>query len=157
MKNLFLFSIFVFVSLTTLNAQGQFRAGINGGLPIGDAGDYASFALAVDLGYLFEISDDFDAGIETGFTNYFGKDGFGDFKFMPITGVGKVNLSEDISAEAGLGYALSLESGGGGDFYWKIGFAYALDENSDLGLSFRSITGNGGSIDGIFLGYRKGF
>ncbi len=157
MKKLFLLPIFAIFAILSMNAQGQFRAGINGGLPIGDAGDYSSFALAVDFGYLFEVSDDFDAGIETGFTNYFGKDSFDDFKFMPITGVGKINLTEDISAEAGLGYAVSLESGGGGDFYWKIGFAYALDEDSDIGLSYRSISGDGSSLDGIFLGYRRSF
>ncbi len=158
MKKLFLLSVFIILSMTTLNAQNHFRAGLNGGIPIGDAGDLATFAIALDLGYILEISDDFDAGIETGYTNYFGKDNIEDFNFIPVNGVANYDLSDDFSAEGGVGIAISLETGGGTDLYWKFGFAYNLDEESDLSLSYRSVSGgNGFSVDGIFLGYRRGF
>ncbi len=159
MKKLIFLTLFTILgTLTGLNAQDGFRAGINGGIPIGDAGDLATFAIAIDLGYILEISDGFDAGVETGYTNYFGKDNFDDFSFIPINGVANYDLSEDFSAEAGAGLAISLETGGGTDFYWKFGFAYNLDEDSDLALTYRSVSGgNGFSIDGIFLGYRRGF
>lgn len=156
MKKLFLLSIIAVFAIGSMNAQGQFRAGINGGIPVGDFADFSTFAIAVDLGYLFEISDDFDAGIETGYTNFFGKDGFDGFSFIPITAVGNLDVSEEISLEAGAGYAVSLESNGGGDFYWKFQAAYALDEDSDIGLSYRSVSGgNGFSLDAIMLGYRR--
>ena len=155
MKKLFLLSIIAVFAIGSMNAQGQLRAGINGGLPVGDVGDFSSFAIAVDLGYLFEVSDEFDAGFETGYTNFFGKDDFDGFSFLPITGVANYDVSEEISLEGGAGYAVSLESNGGGDFYWKFGAAYALDEDSDIGLSYRSVSGDGASIDAVMLGYRR--
>ncbi|PWH82639.1 hypothetical protein DIS18_10395 [Algibacter marinivivus] len=158
MKKLILLAVVAVFAIGSMNAQGNFRAGLNGGIPIGDAGDLATFAIAIDLGYILEISDGFDAGVETGYTNYFGKDNFDDFNFIPVNGVANFDLSDDFSAEAGAGIAFSLETNGGSDFYWKFGFAYDLDEDSDLGLSYRSVSGgNGFSIDGIFLGYRRSF
>ncbi|TBN06790.1 hypothetical protein EYD45_02580 [Hyunsoonleella flava] len=158
MKKLFFLSIIAIFAFQGVNAQGQFRAGVNAGLPVGDFGDLSTFAIAVDLGYLFDLSDDLDAGIETGYTNFFGKDGFDGFSFIPINGLINYDLSEEIEIEGGAGYAISLESGGGGDFYWKIGGAYAIDEDSDIGLSYRSVSGgNGFSIDAIYLGYRRRF
>ena len=135
-----------------LNAQNHFRAGINGGIPIGDAGDLATFAIAVDLGYILDISDDFDAGVETGYTKYFGKDNFDDFNFIPINGLASYDISENLIAEGGTGLAISLETGGGTDFYWKFGFAYGFEEKNDVSLSYRSVSGgNGFSIDGVFF------
>lgn len=153
-KLILLFSLAIF-AMTSVNAQGQFRAGINGGLPVGDISDFSTFAIAVDLGYLFDLSDDLDAGIETGYTNFFGKDGWDGFSFLPINGVLNYGVSEDISLEGGVGYAISLETGGGGDLYWKIGGAWTLDEDSDIGLSYRSVTGDGASIDAVMIGYRR--
>ncbi len=158
MKKLILLTVFTLCSIPMLNAQNHFRAGLNGGIPIGDAGDLATFAIALDLGYILEISDDFDAGVETGYTNFFGKDNVEDFNFIPVNGVASYDLSEDFTAEGGVGIAFSLETGGGSDLYWKFGFSYDLDDKSDVGLSYRSVSGgNGFSIDGIFLGYRRGF
>lgn len=158
MKKLLLFVTIAVLAITNVTAQNHFRAGLNGGIPIGDAGDLATFAIAVDLGYILEISDDFEAGVESGYTHYFGKDNFGDFKFIPLNGIANYDLTEDFSAEGGAGIAISLQTGGGTDLYWKFGFAYDVDEDSDVSLSYRSVSGgNGFSVDGIFLGYRRGF
>ena len=47
----------------TMNAQdGEFKVGINGALPVGDAGDFADFSLGVDLTYLIPVSDEFYLG-----------------------------------------------------------------------------------------------
>lgn len=156
MKKLFFLVFIALFAVGNVTSQNQFRAGVNGGIPIGDAGDLATFAIAVDLGYIMEISDDFDVGVETGYTNYFGKDNFDDFNFIPVNGYASVDVSDDFSAEGGVGIAFSLQTGGGSDLYFKAGFAYDLDEDSDIGLSYRSVSGgNGFSIDGIFLGYRR--
>jgi len=57
MKKSALLIVFMLLGLVTMQAQGNFRAGINGGLPIGDAGDIATFNITVDFSYLFEISE----------------------------------------------------------------------------------------------------
>ena len=46
MKKLLLLIMIVGAGFT---ANAQFTAGISGGLPIGDAGDLATFSIAVDL------------------------------------------------------------------------------------------------------------
>lgn len=158
MKKLLFFAAFAVFGLTSINAQGQFRAGLNGGIPIGDAGDLATFAIAIDLGYLFEISDDFDAGIETGYTNYFGKDNFEDFNFIPVNAIASYDLSEDFYAEGGVGVAISLDTGGGTDFYMKFGIGYNVSEAKRISASYRSVSGgNGFSVNGAFLGYSQLF
>lgn len=79
MKKLFLLTALVVFGLTA-NAQddsgsasnGGFKAGINLALPVGDAGDVSTFSIALDLAYLWEMSEQFDLGIATGFSNAFG-------------------------------------------------------------------------------------
>ena len=56
MKKVALFVIFALMSIG-VSAQGQLRGGAHLGLPIGDAGDIATFSIALDLAYLFEISE----------------------------------------------------------------------------------------------------
>ena len=72
MKKIALFTLAVFFGLTCAQAQGDFKAGIHAGLPIGDAGDLSTFALAVELGYLFDVSDEFQAGPTLGYSHSFG-------------------------------------------------------------------------------------
>ena len=55
MKKLMLVMVAVAFS-STVSAQ-NFNAGISAGFPSGDASDFSTFAIAVDLGYIFEVSD----------------------------------------------------------------------------------------------------
>ena len=56
MKKYTLVLFFALLGLT-VQAQDQFRAGINLGLPVGDAGDITTFNIAIDLGYLLTLQD----------------------------------------------------------------------------------------------------
>ena len=165
-KLILLFSLAVF-AMTSVNAQGQFRAGISGGLPIGDAGDLATFAIAVDLGYLFEISDDIDAGGTIGYSHSFGDtvdvSGFGSFdvedvQFIPIAASGRFSISEQFILGADLGYAIELGSNGSssGGFYYSPRAQYSVSESIDIVVAFRGVSLDGGSWDIVSAGIEFG-
>lgn len=157
MKKIMLFSLAVcFAGLSYVQAQGDFKAGIHAGLPIGDAGDLATFALAVDLGYLFDVSDQFQAGPTVGFSHSFGDEigGFeiDDIQFLPIGGAGRFNISDEFSLGADLGYAVGINEGNDGGFYYSPRAAYAVSEMVDIVLAYRGVAVDGGSWDIISLG-----
>jgi hypothetical protein len=145
----------------TSGISNSWYVGVNGGLPVGDSGDFSSFAIAVDLGYTFDLSENFALSIESGYANYFGKDNFSNFSYIPIAGVASAKLSEDLSVEGGAGYAINISMGGnGGDVYWRGGFSYSVDEEDEVELTigYRSVIGeNGFSVDGAFVGARLRF
>ena len=159
MKKLFLvaFAVFAFASVS---AQGQFKAGISGGIPIGDAGDFATFAIAVDLGYLFEISDEFDAGVTTGYSHSFGDEvnGFDidDVQFIPVAASRRFEVAPDFTLGADLGYAIGIGDNNDGGFYYSPRVQYSVSEAIDIVAAFRGVSLDGGSWDIITLGVEFG-
>ena len=151
--------------MLAVQAQGNFSAGLSGGIPIGDAGDFATFAIAVDLGYLFEISDDFEAGPVTGYSHSFGDSetldlgtlgmveiDYDDAQFIPIGGRAKWNFADSFSLAGDIGYAIGVNSGNDGGFYYSPRLAYGVTEALDIVAAYRGVTRSGGSWDIISLG-----
>lgn len=160
MKKFTVFTLAIFFGLATMQAQGDFKAGIHAGLPIGDAGDLATFSIAVDLGYLFDVSDNFQAGPTIGFSQSFGDEidtGIGTFEvddvqFLPIAAAGRFHATDEFSLGLDLGYALGINDGNDGGFYYAPRAAYSLSETLDLVLAYRGVSLDGGSWDIISLG-----
>ena len=134
MRKFYFLAVFAITAMFSVNAQGQFKAGISGGLPIGDAGDFATFAIAVDLGYLFEISDSFDAGVTTGYSHSFGDEQtigsitveFEDVQFIPVAASGRFEVAPDFTLGADLGYAIGISDGNDGGFYYSPRIQYSV-------------------------------
>ncbi|MEB2779514.1 hypothetical protein U3A58_03835 [Algoriphagus sp. C2-6-M1] len=63
------------------------KLGLNLGVPVGDLGDYSSFAFGLDVAGQFMRTDNFGLGVVTGYTKYF-KDsevaGAQDFGAIPL-------------------------------------------------------------------------
>ncbi|WP_182835528.1 outer membrane beta-barrel protein [Flagellimonas lutimaris] len=164
MKKIALFTLAVIFGLSFGQAQGDFTAGIHGGLPIGDAGDLATFAIAVELGYLFDVSDEFKAGPTLGYSHSFGEDidtGFGtfevdDIQFLPIAAAGRFSITDEFSLGADLGYAIGINDGNDGGFYYAPRAAYSVSEAIDIVLAYRGVSLDGGSWDIISLGLEFG-
>lgn len=158
MKKLLLLPIIAVFAIGSASAQGQFKAGVNAGLPVGDSGDFATFAIAVDLGYLFEISDDFQVGPTVGFSNSFLDSDFdGDnIQFLPIAAAGRYDVSEQFTLGADLGYAVGINDGNDGGFYYAPRVQYGISETLDLVLAYRSANRDGGSFDILTLGVEFG-
>ncbi len=159
MKKLIL-AVFAVLAFASVSAQGQFKAGISGGIPIGDAGDLATFAIAVDLGYLFEISDEFDAGVTTGYSHSFGDEvnGFDidDVQFIPVAASGRFEVAPDFTLGADLGYAIGIGDNNDGGFYYSPRVQYSVSEAIDIVAAFRGVSLDGGSWDIITLGVEFG-
>ncbi|MEZ4875434.1 MAG: outer membrane beta-barrel protein [Flavobacteriaceae bacterium] len=161
MKKLLLLT---FIAITGFTANAQFTAGVSGGLPIGDAGDLATFSIAVDLGYLFEISDNFSAGPITGFSHSFGDEitilgttfDVEDVQFIPIGAGGRFGVSDTFTLGADLGYALGVNDGNDGGFYYSPRVQYSISELIDLVLAYRGVSLDGGSWDIISFGFEFG-
>lgn len=140
----------------SMNAQDGFRLGANLGLPTGDAGDYSGFSIGVDAQYMFETAGDFDLGVATGFTNSFGKEieGFelDDIQFLPLAGVARYKASEVLSIGTDLGYALGINDGNDGGFYYRPTVGYAVSDGVEINASYTGISRDGGTWSTINLG-----
>lgn len=166
MKKITLFSLLMLfgVAVTQAQGEGSLRGGVHAGIPVGDAGDLTTFAIAVELGYLFDLSDDFQAGPRIGYSHSFGDEvdtGIGtieidDIQFLPIGGAARFNVSDQFGLGADIGYALGINDGNDGGFYYSPRASYAVSNSVDLVLAYRGITRDGGSFDMITFGVEFG-
>jgi hypothetical protein len=159
MKRILLSALAVF-AFATMSAQ-DFNAGLNVGLPIGDAGDAYTFNITLDVSALWEVSESFDAGVATGLSYNLGDEiaGFSidDAIFLPIAAAGRFAVSEDFTLGADLGYALGLApDGNDGGFYYAPRVQYGVSDALDIVLSYRGVSDDG-SFDVINLGVEFGF
>lgn len=154
MKKLFLLSIIAVFSIGSLNAQGQFQAGISGGIPTGDASDFTTFAIALDLSYLFELSDDLRVGPSLGYnTSFLDSDFDGDnISFLPIAASGRLDVSEEFTLGADVGYGVGLNDGNDGGFYYSPSVLYGISQSLDIILAYRAFSENGSTLGQITLG-----
>jgi hypothetical protein len=154
MKKLFLFAVVAVFAINSTNAQGQLNASISGGIPTGDLADFTTFAIAVDLGYLFELSEDFSLGPVLGFnTSFLDSDFDGDnISFLPIAASGRLNVSDDFTLGADIGYGVGISDGNDGGVYYSPSVLYGLTETLDLILAYRAFRENNSTLGQITLG-----
>ncbi|WP_411895651.1 hypothetical protein [Winogradskyella sp. A2] len=156
MKNLFLavFAVFAFASLSAQN----FSAGLNAGIPVGDADTAYSFNIQLDVAALWEVSEAFDAGVTAGYSNTSLKSDFdGDAAgFIPIAAAGRFAVSDDISLGADLGYAIGVNDGNDGGFYYRPRASYAVSEAIDIVLAFSNVSNDGFTFSALTLGAEFG-
>lgn len=156
MKKLILLIAVVLFSVTSAKAQ-SLSLGANVGLPTGVASDYASFQLGADLSYRVGLMGIVEVGPMIGYSHFFEDSGAAgvqwgenDVQFVPIAASGRFNLLT-IKAGLDLGYALGLNSGNNGGFYYRpsVGFNILM-----LGLvaSYQGVSMDGGNFSSINLG-----
>lgn len=153
MKKLLLVVAMVILGFSANAQDGRFNLGANIGLPVGDAGDITSFVIALEANYLFEVADEFEVGPAASFVNYFGKNNFSDFSFLPLAVAGRFSASEEFTLGADLGYGIALSpSGLDGGFYYRPMVGYNIKENLMLQLSYSGISVNGGTFGNVGVG-----
>lgn len=169
MKRIFLSAIAV-MAFGFANAQeGHFKVGAHVGLPLGDIKDASSVNLGVDAAYLWEVADQFSAGVTTGYTTYLAKtqtyDIMGervelkgdDVGFIPVAGTAQYSISDNLFVGADLGYAVYVGSGDGvdGGFLYQPKFGYQ-NEKIELYAGYKGIS-NDGTFSSINLGFNYKF
>lgn len=158
MKKLLLVAVITAFGFTT-SAQ-NFGAGLSVGLPIGDAGDLATFNVTADVNYMWDISDTFDAGVSVGFSHNSGDEingiEFDDVQFLPIAARGAYSLSEVFTIGADLGYAVGINDGNDGGLLFAPRLGYGISDSTDIVLSYNNVSRDGNTWSTINLGVNFG-
>ncbi len=178
MKKLFL-AVFVVFAFVSANAQ-DFNAGLSFGLPVGEAtsdlpsgfnGNTHSFSIVLDVNYLWNVSEKFDAGIASGYSHSFGDKisyedenviitniRVDDVGFLPIALAGRFNVSDKFTLGADLGYAIAITpSEIDGGFYYVPKVQYGISDAIAIVAAYRGISLDRGSFGNITLGIEFGF
>ena len=161
MKKLVLCIALAILGFFNLNAQA-FKLGANVGLPLGDAKDVSIYNIGVDVNVLWEVSQDFSAGLAAGYTNHFLQSqwedfGFKDVQFLPIAAAGRFNVTNGFKIGADLGYAIGLDDGNDGGFYYRPMAGVDITKNIEFNLSYSGISVDGGTWSVISYGVMFGF
>ncbi len=122
--------------------------------------------ITADLNYLWDVADNFKAGIATGLSynlgdsidlGEFGSFDIEDALFLPIAAAARFS-SCDLTVGVDLGYAIGLSpSGNDGGFYYSPRLEYSFSDSLDLVAAYRGISLDGGSFDVITFGLQFGF
>jgi hypothetical protein len=147
MKKLLLFLVGAFL-ITGLQAQGTFKIGLSGGVPLGDASDISTFALGADAYYLFGKRKALvRLGPTVGYRNFFGEEispglTVDDAQFVPVALAGRVSLLGILQGGVDVGYALGVSDFLDGGFYIRPVLAFGILRLFELTLSYESISDN---------------
>lgn len=155
-----------------MNAQtGNFKLGAHIGLPVGDASDAGlDFNAGIDVAYTWRVAPQFDLGITTGYSHYFGEKQTitipfagnytinPSFGIIPLAATGQYSVNEQFFIGADLGYAFYTgDNVDGGGFLYQPKIGYTFMSRNDLYLSYKGISDDGSSLGSINLGYAYKF
>ncbi|SNR15680.1 outer membrane beta-barrel protein [Tenacibaculum jejuense] len=156
MKKLLLTIAVIAFGFVAKAQDGQFNVGGYIGLPIGDAGDAYSFSYGAEVNYLFELSEEFQLGPSLSYQQYLGDTVAGfeipSVAFLPIAAAARYSISEKFSVGADLGFALGIDEGNDGGFYYRPMVGYQVFDKVTLQLSYSGISVEGATVSNIGLG-----
>lgn len=147
-------SIFLLLVTFTTLAQvdrSSFKAGLTAGIPVGDASDISSFSLGLDINYHWGVSKLFDVGVATGFINSFGESitgsvgdfsvegEFEDFQFIPVAVSGRIYPTYEFKFGVDAGYAVGVNDGNDGGFYYRPVVGYNITGNTEVNVSYTTV------------------
>ncbi|MEJ6792877.1 MAG: outer membrane beta-barrel protein [Lacinutrix sp.] len=164
------FLITAFAVLISCGAFAQnFNAGLNVGLPMGDVSDFTTLNIGVDVNYLWEVSDQFEAGVTAGYSHFFGDSydetflgqtisiDIEDVSFLPIGAAVRYNVSEEFTIGADIGYAVGISpNGSDGGLFYAPKLQYGVSEALDIVLAYRGVSIEGYTFSSINLGVEFG-
>ena len=152
MKKIILSAVAVMV-FGFMNAQdGSFKIGAHIGLPIGDFGKVYSTNLGVDATYTWNLADNFDAGVTTGFTSFFAKGGGDGSGYIPVAGTAQYAIADKLFLGLDFGYAIYAGSGNGdGGVLYQPKFGYKADK-FDVYAGYKGIAIDGIAVSSLNIG-----
>lgn len=143
-----------------MTANAQFSLGATLGLPSGDASDLTTLALGIDANYMFESDSEVGFGVASGYLTYFGDEvtilgttvDLDNASFIPLAGAARYAVSDKFGLGADVGYALGVNEGNDGGFYYRPMVTYLISERVSLNLSYSGVSSNGATFSNIGLG-----
>ena len=159
MRKVILLSIFGIFTMFSVNAQGA-HGGVNVGFPLGDIGDW-KFAVQVDFGHDWEVSENLNVGVATGYGHIFGGDFMGislsDYQYIPLAGTASLEVGTGFHVDADLGYTIGVGDVSGGGFYYRPGVSYDVSEAFAVKVNYTGISDDGFSATTFTVGTRFRF
>lgn len=162
MKKLFLVGALALFG--AMNAQtGGFKLGAHLGLVSGDLKPAYGLNLGVDAAYTWNVAENFDLGLATGYSNYVPKSDFSDaggksMGLIPFAATGQYKFDGGFYLGADLGYGLLMYDGEtDGGFYYQPKLGYTFSPNNSLYLSYKGVSQNGATASSVNLGYTYSF
>lgn len=155
MKKVVFILLFVFATMA-IHAQRNvdrtnFRAGINGGLVIGDFSEAYKFGLGVDFYHHWGVSKALDIGVTTGFFNAFGskeeisagglvvETDFDNIQFLPVAASLRIYPGKNVGFKFGgdVGYAVGINEGNEGGLFYRPSIGMDLrDGTNEVNISY---------------------
>ena len=160
MKKLLLVTVVALFSMTSMNAQ-TFKVGASIGIPVADAADISTFVLGVDAYYYFTNVDAVvELGATAGFRNFFGDDieilnqtiEIDDGQFLPLAAAARLKLFGILSGGADLGYAVGINDGNDGGFYFRPVVGIDIADTIELNASYENISNDGVNLGNLNIG-----
>ena len=145
-----IFSVFALQAQRNVD-RTNFRAGINGGLVLGDFSEAYSFGLGVDMYHHWGVAKALDIGVTAGFFNAFGskentsangeitETEFDNVQFLPVGASIRVYPGKNVGFKFGgdVGYAVGINAGNEGALYYRPSLGIDLrDGTSELNISY---------------------
>ena len=160
MKKINFTLLFAFIALMFTNAQG-----LKGAASIGfPSEDTHTFSIIVDATYLFEVEDNIMAGPFIGYSHSFGDDltvnaggatftaEYDDAQFVPIGASGRYSFTENLYGGLDLGYAIGINDGNDGGFYYAPRVGFSITDTIDIIGAYRGVAVSGGSFNILSAG-----
>ncbi len=171
MKKVVLTLVLIFTAIA-LQAQRNvdrtnFRAGVNGGLVIGDFSEAYSFGLGVDMYHHWGVAKPLDIGVTAGFFNAFGskenisagglvvETEFDNIQFLPVGASIRIYPTSSAGFKIGsdVGYAVGINKGNKGAFYYRPSLGVDFSNGaSELNISYLAVSDDV-TFSSILLGY----
>ncbi|WP_127019941.1 hypothetical protein [Flagellimonas beolgyonensis] len=168
-KKRIIFSVLaVFAFCISVTAQyvdrSSTKVGVMAGIPMGDLSDFSKIALGVDVAFHWGVSELFDVGIATGFINAFGETdsatvgditiegSFDNYQVIPVAAAVRLYPTYNFKLGADVGYAVGVNEGNDGGFYWRPVIGYNISGNTELNVSYININNDGESFSIAALG-----
>ncbi len=151
MKKLFLVGALALFGAMNAQTTGNFKVGAHVGLPTGDIADFSSFNAGVDLAYQWNLAENFKLGVASGYSHYFGKNGWDGSGLIPVAATGQYTISPNFFLGADLGYGFFTQKGSDGGFYYQPKVGYQKN-NWEAYLGYKGVSLDGGTVSSVNVG-----
>lgn len=143
----------------------NFRAGVNGGIVVGDFSEAYSLALGIDIYHHWGVSKALDIGVTTGFFNAFGEKEsisaggitveteFANVQYLPVGASLRIYPGSIFKFGGDIGYAVGINEGNEGALYYRPSLGIDLrNGSSELNISYFAVNDDV-TFSSVLLGY----
>lgn len=163
MKTTILLAAITLLSMhSAFSQQGNFKIGVNGGIPVGDFEEFATFQLGADVAYRLELAENFELGGVVGYSHFFGESGeegevsfeVDDIQFLPVAATARYNVDSFLLG-ADIGYAVGINDDNEGGFFYRPQVGYNFGKFGVI-ASYSGISRDGFTVSALTLGLEIG-